>query len=109
MNQLSLELLQELLFNDMTYEEYEFPKLFVIYLSIMNSRPYKGKFQVMGKDSLRRRFNEWSATKGGWVIKNSKRVKIIYYKRAFHRCETSRPEAIRRVRKKLRGLVPWPK
>jgi len=92
--------LQQFMRDNMTSEEYDHNQMFVLYSEIMDREGLYQKYSVMTQVSLDRRMLEWK-----WLIKKGEGRHAIYYKRWCHRTDKSRPQILKDVINKLRGIL----
>ena len=70
---------QQFLKCHMTYDDYSFHQIFMIYKSVMNRNGFL-KYRTMSADSLRKRLNEWSDVDGSWLGKKGDKGNTMYFK-----------------------------
>lgn len=85
--QLPVKDVQQFLQNNMTYGDYNFHQIFMIYKEVMNRNGFL-EYKPMGAVSLRKRLQEWSDVDGSWLGKKGVRGDTIYFKYepAKHHC-----------------------
>jgi len=77
--QLPVKEVQQFLQCNMTYDNYSFHQIFMIYRSVMNRNGFL-EYKPMSADSLRRRLQEWSDVDGSWLGKKGARGSTTYFK-----------------------------
>jgi len=101
--------LQQFLRDNMTYQEYSFDEMWMLYTEIL-SREGMLEYKPMYGDSLRRALNQWADVEGGWLIIDKTGIAPIYYKRCCHRNNLSRKKWHDRADKLMNwGKALWPR
>ncbi len=109
MAKLSRKHLQQFLRNNMTYDEYNFNQLFMLYSEILG-RDGMLEYEPMSSYSFKRLTSQWAHVEGGWLIIERGESVPKYYKRCLHRNKLSRKK-LHDVALCLlnRGKALWPR
>ena len=79
MKLLPSKIVVQFLLDNMTFDDYDFNEMYSLYTRIMGRDKFL-EFKVMGRDSLRKRLQEWSDVPGGLLGRKGTRADTIYFK-----------------------------
>jgi len=108
MAKLSRKHLQQFMRDNMTYDEYSFDQMFMLYKELLN-RDGMLEYEPMSIGTLKRLINEWANAEDGWLIRSNNGIAPKYHKWRCHRNNLSR-KGLRDIALCLlnRGRALWP-